>query len=135
VPGRRLIRSAYRYIDERPPREPPRELLPLREPRERDPPRPRELDLLELLRREFDERLLRGMIVTPVKVVYLHAGTASSSNELPNEGNESDHEEQVDQPTRHVEDDKAKQPCNDQNDRESGKHVWPPVKWTNPPGV
>lgn len=38
----------------------------------------------------------------------LHAGTASSSNELPNEGNESDHEQEMNQASRDVEDYKAK---------------------------
>jgi hypothetical protein len=33
----------------------------------------------------------------------LHAGTASSSNELPNEGNERDHEQEMNQTPRHVE--------------------------------
>ena len=40
-------------------------------------------------------------------VVVLYAGGTSSSDELPNEGNESDHEQEMNQPTAHVEDDEA----------------------------
>jgi len=38
---------------------------------------------------------------------YLYAGTASSSYQLPDEGNERDHEQEVNQASGHVEDDEA----------------------------
>lgn len=70
--------------------------------------------------RDLDERLLRAMISSGIRFDYLHAGAASSSYELPDKGNEGDHEEQVNQTARHVEDDETKQPSNQQNHRKRG---------------
>ena len=86
----------------------------LRDPRvrlrDRDPARlPLETNFPWLLRcRDLDERLFRAMISSGVWVVVLYAGGTSSSNELPNKGNESDHEQEMDQPTADVEDNEAK---------------------------
>ena len=89
--------------------------------RERRDRLPRLGDFPPTLRpRDLEERLFRAMISSGIRVDSLHAGTASSSYELPNEGNEGNHEEQVNQTARHVENDKAKQPSNEQNHRKSG---------------
>jgi hypothetical protein len=85
--------------------------------------------------RDLDERLFRAMISSGCEVLgdtVLHAGTASSSDELPNEGNESDHEQEMNQTSGHVEDDKAKQPGYEQNHRKCGKHGLPPGKGVTP---
>lgn len=52
------------------------------------------------------ERLFRAIISSGVEV-YLYAGGTSSSDELPNKGNEGDHEQEMDQPTGHVEHNEA----------------------------
>jgi hypothetical protein len=51
--------------------------------------------------RDLDVRLFRAMISSGYEV-DLYAGAASSSYELPNEGNERDHEQKVNQASRHV---------------------------------
>jgi hypothetical protein len=89
--------------------------LRLREPRDPREPRERELAFLPretnfpaaLRCRDLDERLFRAIVQLRSEGLILDAGTASSSYELPDEGNERDHEQEMNQPSRHVEDDEA----------------------------
>jgi hypothetical protein len=70
-----------------------------------------------VLFRILDVRFFRAMISSSYGWLLLYAGGTSSSNELPDEGNERDHEQQVDEPTGDVEDDEAEQTGYEQNHR------------------
>src|ERR1700694_4233505 len=64
----------------------------------------------------FCELLLRAMCCSSALVSPLDTGGAASGDEMPNEGDKSDDEEEVNQASRHVKHNEAQQPGDDEND-------------------